>query len=170
LTSKLSIQYIFKLSLASLDNDATCSACYDRIIVALGILASQRLGRSREAIRTHAEELAFMKNFVKTVHGISKDNCRGTVFYSLFGTDQGSGASPAVWLVLVTVPTEAIESFTTPEVLSTSKSASTTFSIGTRVKRSTQSSSHTPPHPPILPFSYEVRTRINDHSAPFPFH
>ena len=40
---------------------------------------------------------------VKTVHGISDENYCGTPFAPLFGTGQGSGASPAVWLSLVVI-------------------------------------------------------------------
>ena len=55
------------------------------------------------AIRTHAEALQFMKYTVKTIHGISEETYEGTPFEPLFGTGQGSGASPAVWLTLVVI-------------------------------------------------------------------
>lgn len=55
------------------------------------------------AIRTHADALAFMKYTVKTVYGISESNYHGTVFAPLCGTGQDSGASPAVWLSLVVI-------------------------------------------------------------------
>ncbi|KAI2497422.1 hypothetical protein MHU86_17080 [Fragilaria crotonensis] len=92
---------LLKTNLARFDNDA--SACYDRIIVALGMLAARRLGMPDNAIRTHAEALQFMKYTVKTIHGISEDTYQGTPFEPLFGTGQGSGASPAVWLTLVVI-------------------------------------------------------------------
>jgi hypothetical protein len=41
-----------KHNLARFDNDA--SACYDRIIVALGMLAARRCGMPEHSIRTHA--------------------------------------------------------------------------------------------------------------------
>jgi hypothetical protein len=90
---------ILKHDLARFDNDA--SACYDRIIVALGMLAARRCGMPRNAIRLHADALQFMQYTVKTMYGISADNYHGTPFAPLFGTGQGSGASPAVWLSLV---------------------------------------------------------------------
>jgi hypothetical protein len=40
------------------DNDA--SACYDRIIVNLGMLAARRCGMPLNAIQTHAEAFHFM--------------------------------------------------------------------------------------------------------------
>ena len=76
------------------DNDA--SACYDRIIVALGMLAARRCGMPKNAIRLHSEALQFMRYTVKTVYGISEANYSGTIFEPLFGTGQVSGASPAV--------------------------------------------------------------------------
>ena len=91
--------HLLKHNLARFDNDA--SACYDRIIVALGMLAARRCGMPDSAIRTHADELRLMKYTVKTVYGISEGNYKGTVFEPLFGTGQGSGASPAIWLTLV---------------------------------------------------------------------
>ena len=84
---------------ARFDNDA--SACYDRIIVALGMLTARRCGMPDSAVKTHADCLALMKYTVKTVFGISEDNYRGTPFAPLFGTGQGSGASPSVWLTLI---------------------------------------------------------------------
>jgi hypothetical protein len=86
---------------ARFDNDA--SACYDRIIVALGMLAARRCGMPDCAVQTHADSLQLMKYTVKTAHGISEENYHGTLFSPLFGTGQGSGASPAVWLTMVVV-------------------------------------------------------------------
>lgn len=43
---------LLKANRARFDNDA--SACYDRIIVALGMLAARRLGMPENAIKTHA--------------------------------------------------------------------------------------------------------------------
>lgn len=90
---------ILKHNLARFDNDA--SACYDRIIVALGMLAARRCGMPTNGISTHASVLQHMKYTVKTIHGISDEYYQGTHDLPLFGTGQGSGASPAVWLTLV---------------------------------------------------------------------
>jgi hypothetical protein len=92
---------VLKHDLARFDNDA--SACYDRILVALGMLAARRCGMPENAIRTHAEALEFMTYTVKTVYGVSEDHYQGTAFEPLFGTGQGSGASPSVWLTLVVI-------------------------------------------------------------------
>ena len=88
-----------KHNLARFDNDAF--ACYDRIIVALGMLAARRCGMPTNSIQTHATCLQQMKYSVKTSHVISDETYQGTQDSPLFGTGQGSGASPAVWLTLV---------------------------------------------------------------------
>ena len=102
---------LLKLNMASFDNDAR--ACYDRIIVALGMLAARRLGMPVNAIRTHATSLKLMKYFVKTVYGISEMNYKGTPLEPLFGTGQGSGASPAVWLTLVVLLLDCLDTLIT---------------------------------------------------------
>jgi hypothetical protein len=63
-----------------------------------------------------------MKYTVKTIHGISEANYKGTTFEPLFGTGQGSGASPAVWLTLVVILMNTLDrvipermSFTAPD-------------------------------------------------------
>ena len=52
-----------KYNLAPFDNDA--SACYDRIIVNLAMLAARRCGMPLNAIQTHAEALQFMQYTVR---------------------------------------------------------------------------------------------------------
>lgn len=98
---------VLKHNLARFDNDA--SACYDRIIVALAMLAARRCGMPEHSIQTHADVLRLMKYTVKTVHGVSDQNYSGTVFEPLFGTGQGSGASPAAWLSLVVIMLNTFE-------------------------------------------------------------
>ena len=95
------LRRIMKQILARFDNDA--SACFDRIIVPLAMLAARRCGMPGNAGSTHSEALQFMRYTVKTVHGVSEDSYQGTPFAPLFGTGQGSGASPAAWLSLVVI-------------------------------------------------------------------
>ena len=98
---------VLKHDYARFDNDA--SACYDRIIVGLGMLAARKCGMPASAIKTHTDALQFMRYTVKTVHGVSEDNYHGTVFAPLFGTGQGSGASPAVWLSLAVILLQTLD-------------------------------------------------------------
>ena len=106
---------VLKHNMARFDNDA--SACYDRIIVALGMLAARRCGMPESAVQTHADCLKLMKYTIKTIHGTSDDNYYGTNIEPLFGTGQGSGASPSVWLTLVVVLMNTLDRLT-PERMS----------------------------------------------------
>ena len=98
---------ILKHDYARFDNDA--SACYDRIIIALAMLAARKCGMPIHAIRTHADALFFMRYAVKTIYGISEETYQGTVFEPLFGTGQGSGASPSAWLTLVVILLQTLD-------------------------------------------------------------
>ncbi|KAI2491600.1 hypothetical protein MHU86_22972 [Fragilaria crotonensis] len=98
---------LLKTNYARFDNDA--SACFDRIIVALGMLAARRCGMPINAVRSHAQSLELMRYMVKTVYGVSENSYTGTPFAPLFGTGQGSGASPAVWLTLVVILLNTLE-------------------------------------------------------------
>ena len=90
---------VLRINYARFDNDA--SACFDRIIVALAMLAARRCGMPTNAVKTHATALELMQYTVKTVYGASEASYKGTPFEPLFGTGQGSGTSPAAWLTLV---------------------------------------------------------------------
>jgi hypothetical protein len=83
------------------DNDTT--GCFDRIIISLAMIAALRLGMPRSAAHMHSSVLLHMKYFVKTAHGISSEFYRVLCDYLLYGTGQGSGASPSIWLSLVIV-------------------------------------------------------------------
>jgi hypothetical protein len=88
------------VSLIMFDNDAT--GCFDWIIVALTMIAALRLGMPCPAARMHSLALLHM-NFVKTAHGVSEAFYRVLQDFLLYGTGQGSGASPLVWLLIVVV-------------------------------------------------------------------
>ena len=71
-----------KTNLIRFENDA--SACYDRILVHLGMMAARRCGMPPNAIKTHAETLESMKYKVKTAFGISEDSYSGELGKPLF--------------------------------------------------------------------------------------
>jgi hypothetical protein len=78
------------------DNDAT--GCFDQMIVALAMIAAFGLGMPRSPARMHSSALMHMKYFVKMVHGLSEGFYQVLRDSLLYGTGQGSGASPAIWL------------------------------------------------------------------------
>ena len=99
-----------KYNIIRFDNDA--SACYDRILVHLGMMAARRCGMPDNAIRVHANTLEGMKYKVKTAFGTSEAYYMSRPKEPLFGTGQGSGASPAVWLTLVVVLMNTLDRIT----------------------------------------------------------
>jgi hypothetical protein len=90
---------ILRLSLVISDNDAT--GCFDQIFVWLAMIAALQLSMPRSTARMHSSALLHMKYFVKTAHGFSKEFYHVVRDYLLYGTDQGSRASPLVWLLIV---------------------------------------------------------------------
>jgi hypothetical protein len=92
---------LLRTNLGTFDNDA--KSCYDRVVNGIAMLVSRRLGMPAPAIATHAKVLERMKYYLKTAFGISDSYIQTTNSDFLFGTGQGSGASPAVWLLISTV-------------------------------------------------------------------
>ena len=90
-----------RVNLGTFDNDA--KSCYDRIINGLAMIVSRRLGMPVPAVATHATVLFHMKYHLKTKFGISAAYIQSSLDNFLFGTGQGSGASPAIWLLISTV-------------------------------------------------------------------
>jgi hypothetical protein len=84
-----------------MDNDAT--GCYDRIVTSVGMMASRRLGMTAHATRCQAATLRKMKYSVKHAFGTSSLHYTSSDDAPLFGTGQGSGASPAIWLGVVVI-------------------------------------------------------------------
>jgi hypothetical protein len=92
---------LLRTNLGTFDNDA--KSCYDRVINGLAMIAARRLGMPELVIQTHAGVLAHMKYSIKTSYGVSDLIIASMVDAVLFGTGQGSGAPPAVWLTLSVV-------------------------------------------------------------------
>jgi hypothetical protein len=61
------------------------------------------------AIRTQAEALRLMRYAIKHAYGVSEDEYQGMMLEPLFGTGQGSGSSPAIWLGLVVILLNAFD-------------------------------------------------------------
>ena len=96
-----------KSNSAHMDNDAT--GCYDRILISLGMMACRRLGMPENAVRCQASTLKSMRYAVKHAYGTTMAEYFGSLTDPLFGTGQGSGASPAIWLALVVILLNALD-------------------------------------------------------------
>jgi hypothetical protein len=102
-----------KANSAHMDNDAT--GCYDRFVTSIGMLACRQLGMPSLAIKCQAETLRKMKYSVKHSYGVSDSYYESTDKEPLFGTGQGSGASPAIWLGVVVILLNALDRISAEE-------------------------------------------------------
>jgi hypothetical protein len=78
--------------------DAT--ACYDRIIPNLAMLASRRFGVAKEVTQSNASTLQKAQYHIRTELGLSDSFYCHTQDAPIYGTGQGSGNSPMIWCFL----------------------------------------------------------------------
>ena len=90
-----------KRPLVHLDYDAT--ACYDRIVLSFGSLASRSFGQHRSIVFINAKTLEEAKYYLKTQLGVSKRHYQHCQLYPIYGSGQGAGNSPAIWCVISTI-------------------------------------------------------------------
>ena len=88
-------------SLSRFDNDA--ASCYDRIIPNVGALASRSFGVHDSVATVSAYTLQDAKYRLKTQLGISNESYTHSRLYPIYGTGQGSGNSPIIWLFIGSV-------------------------------------------------------------------
>jgi hypothetical protein len=99
-----------RTSLVTVDNDA--KSCYDRIIKSLAMIACIGVGLPLLAAAMHNKTHHRMEEHsIKTRHGTLKPYS-GTDDYPLEGSGQGSGASPAIWLIYSISLLNAFRQFT----------------------------------------------------------
>ena len=97
-----------RTSLITVDNDA--KSCYDRIPRTLAGVACMSFGLPGAAVKMHNDTHHAMQHFIKSRHGEFKPYS-GTDQAPLEGTGQGSGASPAIWLLYCTTLLNAFQHF-----------------------------------------------------------
>ena len=91
-------------------NTEDATACYDRIIPSLGNLASRGYGLHRCVALVQGSTLSEAKYHLKTKFGITEEFYRHCEFHPIYGTGQGSGNSPTIWLVISSVLFDSYES------------------------------------------------------------
>ena len=91
-------------------NAEDATACYDRIIPGLGNLASRSHGLHRCVALVQGHTLEDVRYHLKTNLGITEENYTHCEIYPIYGTGQGSGNSPTVWLVISSVLFNCYES------------------------------------------------------------
>jgi ribonuclease HI len=98
-----------RTSLVTVDNDA--KSCYDRIIKSLAMTACIAVGLPLMAAIMHNKTHHGMVHQIKSRHGLLRPY-HGSDNDELEGTGQGSGASPAIWLIYSVSLLAAFRSFT----------------------------------------------------------
>jgi hypothetical protein len=83
-----------------LQTNYDASACYDRIIPNLAMLASRRFGVAKEATQSNASTLFNAKYHIRTDLGLSDSYYSHGLDQPIYGTGQGSGNSPMIWCFL----------------------------------------------------------------------
>jgi hypothetical protein len=93
-----SILRLSKTNGTTFDNDA--KSCYDRIVMLLVSIASQRLGMPTNVCELFQEILNQTQYYAKTVHGTSTMGYGTTPEHAIHGPGQGGRASPSIWTVI----------------------------------------------------------------------
>ena len=76
------------------DNDA--KACFDRIILSLGLMAKEQLGMPATATTSMLSTIKGMHYYIRAAHGISPSFYTSTAAALILGVLQGSGAAPCI--------------------------------------------------------------------------
>jgi hypothetical protein len=94
----------FKISRISrrmlLQTNFDATACYDRIIPNVAMLASRRFGVPKSVTQSNANTLQQAKFHIRTELGLSPSFYSHTDEQPIYGTGQGSGNSPMIWCFL----------------------------------------------------------------------
>ena len=81
--------------------DAT--ACYDRIIPNLAMLASQKFGVHKHVTTSNARTLQHAAYHIRTELGMSPTSYSHSDQHPIYGTGQGSGNSPMIWCFISSI-------------------------------------------------------------------
>jgi hypothetical protein len=95
---KYDTSYCSRRTLFNFDNDAT--SCYDRIIIALASIVNRKYGLHKRLVALHANTLKQARFHLRTINGISTESYTHCLQFPIYGSGQGSGNSPAIWLFI----------------------------------------------------------------------
>jgi len=87
-----------KTGLGTFNNDA--KSCFDSIMAALALIYCIALGMPDAPCQIHGQAISKMKHYVKTLQGTSQNYYSNALNGPLFGSGQGSGGSPSLWLFM----------------------------------------------------------------------
>ncbi|MFM8621857.1 MAG: hypothetical protein ACKOB3_00515, partial [Holophagaceae bacterium] len=95
---KIDISYSTRRTLITFDNDA--ASCYDRIIPSFASLINRKYGMPRQLTQIHGQMLRQAEYRLRTPKGISETSYSHTNELPIYGSGQGSGNSPVLWLLI----------------------------------------------------------------------
>jgi len=126
--SKIDISRMSRRTLITFDNVA--SSCYDRIIPSLASQVHRKYGLPVEITRLHGNVLQNTKYRLCTSNGLSESHYSHHPHHPIYGTGQGSGNSPVIWLLISATLFDTYEQNTTGATFETpDRSLSTTIHI-----------------------------------------
>jgi hypothetical protein len=99
-------------TIAQRNYDAT--ACYDRIVPNLAVLASRQFGVHSKITASNAHTLEGASYHVCTELGVSDVGYQHNEESPIFGTGQGSANSPAIWCFISSVLYQCYNKLATP--------------------------------------------------------
>jgi exonuclease III len=86
-----------------LQTNYDASACYDRIIPNLAMIASRRFGVDKSVTQANGNTLLNAKYHIRTELGLSESSYSHSSQMPIYGTGQGSGNSPMIWCFLSSI-------------------------------------------------------------------
>ena len=95
---RLDISYTTRRTLLTFDNDA--ASCYDRMVGNLVSLVNRKNGLHTSLTRLHGTLLQKTQHKVSTALGVTEQHYSHTPQTPLYGTGQGAGNSPTIWLLI----------------------------------------------------------------------
>jgi hypothetical protein len=114
-----SIMRLARRNGASFDNDA--KSCYDRIVMLVASLCSQKMGMPKEACELFLKTLDKVRYHIKTKTGISDESYGTTEDLTMHGPGQGGRGSPSIWVTISSIIMECLRERSTGMTVSDPK-------------------------------------------------
>ena len=97
-----------------LQTNYDASACYDRIIPNLAMIASRKFGVPLTVTQVNASMLEGAKYHVRTDLGMAPTGYSHSTDHPIYGTGQGSGNYPAIWTFISSIMFDCYDLLSTP--------------------------------------------------------
>ena len=95
---RIDASHLTRRTLLTFDNDA--ASCYDRIVINLASLVNRQNGLHQDLTRLHGKILQNTEYRLRTSTGLSNTAYQNRPDNPLYGTGQGAGNSPGIWLLI----------------------------------------------------------------------